>query len=73
VEQRDRLNLAIVAANNHYVGFGPGTANMFRKMFDLSEVTWNDVKVPQTEGVFHDTKHCIIQLTNYMKPLDLLY
>jgi len=22
-EQRDRLNLAIVAANNHYAGFGP--------------------------------------------------
>jgi len=22
----------------------------------LSEVTWNDIKVPQTEDVFHDTK-----------------
>jgi hypothetical protein len=30
-EQRDKLNLAIVAANNHYAGFGPGTANAFRK------------------------------------------
>jgi hypothetical protein len=30
-EGRDRLNLAIVAANNHYAGFGPGTANTFRK------------------------------------------
>jgi hypothetical protein len=30
-EQLDRLNLAIVAANNHYAGFGPGTANTFRK------------------------------------------
>ncbi len=48
-EQRDRLNLAIVSANNHYAGFGPGTANTFRKMLDLSEVTWNDIKVPQTE------------------------
>src|SRR4029079_7111055 len=44
-EQRDKLNLAIVAANNHYAGFGPGTANTFRTML---EVTWNDVKVPQT-------------------------
>src|SRR4029079_15997572 len=48
-EQKDRLNLAIVAANNHYAGFGPGTANTFRKMLDLSEVTWNDVKVSKTE------------------------
>jgi len=38
-EQRDRLNLAIVTPNNHYDGFGPGTANAFRKMLDLSEVT----------------------------------
>jgi hypothetical protein len=26
-EKRDRLNLAIVAANNHYAVFGSGTAN----------------------------------------------
>jgi hypothetical protein len=30
-EQRDRLNLAIVAANNHYAGFGPGTATLSGK------------------------------------------
>ena len=48
-EQRDRLNLAIVGANNHYAGFGPGTANTFRKMLDLSEVTWNDVMIPKQE------------------------
>ena len=45
-EQRDRLNLAIVAANNHYAGFGPGTANTFRKILDLSEVTWNEFRNP---------------------------
>jgi len=55
-EQRDRLNLAIVAANNHYAGFGPGTANTFRKMLDLSEVTWNDVNVPQTGRAPGNTK-----------------
>ena len=47
-EQRDRLSLAVVAANNHYAGFGHGTANTFRKMLDLSEVTWNDVMIPHT-------------------------
>jgi uncharacterized protein YecE (DUF72 family) len=36
------ISLAIVAANNHYAGFGPGTANMFRKMVGLSEVSWTD-------------------------------
>jgi uncharacterized protein YecE (DUF72 family) len=35
-EQRDILNPAIVAANNHYAGFGPGTANTFRKMLGLA-------------------------------------
>ena len=40
------INLAIVAANNHYSGFGPGTANTFRKM---SEVSWDEVKVFKTE------------------------
>jgi uncharacterized protein YecE (DUF72 family) len=47
-EEQDRLNLAIVAANNHYAGFGPGTVNTFRKMLDLSEVPWNDVEIPIT-------------------------
>jgi hypothetical protein len=36
-EQRDRLNLAIVSANNHYAGFGAGTANTFRKMLDCQK------------------------------------
>jgi hypothetical protein len=45
-EQRDRLNLAIVAANNYYAGFGPVTANTFRKILDLPEVTWNKVEIP---------------------------
>ena len=29
----------MIAANNHYAGFGPGTANMFRKMVGLSELS----------------------------------
>jgi uncharacterized protein YecE (DUF72 family) len=36
------ISLAIVATDNHYAGFGPGTANMFRKMVGLSEVSWTD-------------------------------
>ncbi len=41
-EKRKNINLAIVSANNHYAGFGPGTANIFRKMIGLSEATWED-------------------------------
>jgi uncharacterized protein YecE (DUF72 family) len=40
--RRKNINLAIVSANNHYAGFGPGTANIFRKMIGLSEATWKD-------------------------------
>ena len=63
-EQRDRLNLAIVAANNHYAGFGPGTANTFRKMLDLSEVKWNGVVISDT-GETHNTKQT--SLSDFLK------
>jgi hypothetical protein len=33
--QDERIKLAIVTANNHYVGFGPGTVNIFRNMLGL--------------------------------------
>jgi hypothetical protein len=41
-ERRKSINLAIVSANNHYVGFGPGTANIFRKMVGLPEDIWSE-------------------------------
>jgi hypothetical protein len=59
------INLAIVAANNHYAGFGSGTANTFRKMLDLSEVTWYNVKVPQREAVSDNTKQT--SLSDFLK------
>ena len=42
IDGNEQLNLAIVAANNHYAGFGPGTVNIFRKMVGLSEISWSD-------------------------------
>ena len=33
----ERIKLAIMTANNHYAGFGPGTVNIFRKMLGLPE------------------------------------
>lgn len=41
---KDKAKFAIVAANNHYAGFGPATANSFRKMVGLEEVVWEEMK-----------------------------
>lgn len=38
------LKVGIVAANNHYAGFGAATANMFRVMNGLSPVKWGNIK-----------------------------
>ena len=40
----DLIEFAIVAANNHYAGFGPATANSFRKLIGLKEVEWEEMK-----------------------------
>ena len=40
--QDERTKLAIIAANNHYAGFGPGTVNVFRNMLGLPESKWED-------------------------------
>ena len=36
------VSLAMIAANNHYAGFGPGTVNIFRNMVGLPELSWED-------------------------------
>jgi uncharacterized protein YecE (DUF72 family) len=40
----ERIKLAIMTANNHYAGFGPGTVNIFRNMLGLPQAEWKDVK-----------------------------
>ena len=40
--RKKEVSLAMIAANNHYAGFGPGTSNLFRKMVGLSELSWTD-------------------------------
>ena len=37
-----RVRFSIVAANNHYAGFGPGTVNIFRQLLGMEEVKWGD-------------------------------
>jgi uncharacterized protein YecE (DUF72 family) len=38
------VQTAMVAANNHYAGFGPETSNMFREMLGLKRASWGDEK-----------------------------
>ena len=40
--QDERIKLAIVTANNHYVRFGPGTVNIFRNMLGLPDAKWEE-------------------------------
>jgi hypothetical protein len=40
--EKEGINLAIIAANNHYAGFGLGTVNIFRKMLGLPDVKWEE-------------------------------
>jgi hypothetical protein len=42
------MNLAIVAANNRYARFGPGTVNVFRKMIGLPEAKWEEKEMGKT-------------------------
>jgi hypothetical protein len=39
------VKFSIVAANNHYAGFGPGTVNIFRQLIGLEEANWRDKSV----------------------------
>ena len=47
-----------MSANNHYAGFGPGTANIFRKMVQLPEVKWEK---EETEEEDKDTTTNIVR------------
>jgi uncharacterized protein YecE (DUF72 family) len=42
--RKDKPKFAIVAANNHYAGFGPATANSFTRLVGLKEAFWEEMK-----------------------------
>jgi hypothetical protein len=49
----------IVAANNHFAGFGPGTVNISRNMLGLADAKWEDKeeeKEQLEQPQLHDTK-----------------
>jgi uncharacterized protein YecE (DUF72 family) len=47
---KHRALFGIVPANNHYAGFGPATANSFRKMLGMSEVVYEEMKQGRIDG-----------------------
>ncbi len=53
-KEETKLNLAIVTANNHYAGFAPVTANMFRKIIGLPEVNWIHTKKIKEQHIYAD-------------------
>ncbi len=46
-----KVRYSIVAANNHYAGFGPGTVNIFRQLLGLEEVKWGDENISKDDLV----------------------
>jgi hypothetical protein len=50
----ERVKLAIIAANNHYAGFGPGTATVCRNMLGLAEAKWEERGKDQEQEALDD-------------------
>jgi uncharacterized protein YecE (DUF72 family) len=42
-QNQKTVKMAIVAANNHYGGFGPATVNMFREMMEMKPLSFENV------------------------------
>ena len=64
-ENEKDVKIGIVAANNHYAGFGAATANMFRVMSGLPSTGWgmqkeiaydNDFQLSDQQTSYHENK-----------------
>ena len=48
VKQNEKdLKIGIVAANNHYGGYGPGTVDIFRQSMDMEKLSFENVDIPK--------------------------
>ena len=63
VQGDEHIKLAIVAANNHYAGFGPGTVNIFRNMLGFTEAKWQETEEGQEQEQEHHPGHHFKQQT----------
>jgi uncharacterized protein YecE (DUF72 family) len=60
LQENGRIKQAIIAANNHYAGFGPSTANIFRNMLGLSDAKWEDKEAEDKDlGPAHERQHSL--------------
>jgi uncharacterized protein YecE (DUF72 family) len=57
------IKLAIIAANNHYAGFGPGTVNIFRNMLGLPETKWEEKEEEEQQKQQKHPSHDLKQRT----------
>jgi uncharacterized protein YecE (DUF72 family) len=53
------VRFAIIAANNHYAGFGPGTVNVFRQLLGLEELKWGDESIAR--DIFQDENDVVVR------------
>jgi uncharacterized protein YecE (DUF72 family) len=49
-ENEKSIKIGIVAANNHYCGFGPGTVNMFREMVDMDPISFENIDLKDIDN-----------------------
>ena len=48
VRQNEKdVKAAIVAANNHYGGYGPGTVDIFRENMDMEKLSFDNIDIPK--------------------------
>ncbi|MFY3739845.1 MAG: hypothetical protein HMLIMOIP_000264 [Candidatus Nitrosomirales archaeon] len=46
VQAEENLKFTIASANNHYAGFRPATAKVFRQMMGVLEALWEAKRQP---------------------------
>ena len=55
------VRFSIVAANNHYAGFGPGTVNIFRQLLGIEELKWGEETILPDDFEKEDSKKRVIK------------
>ena len=71
-QNEKEMKIGIVAANNHYGGYGPVTVDMFRQNMDMEKLSFDDVDVAkinrdlesESRFTFNDTKQPKIKQTS---------
>jgi len=60
----ENIKLAIMTANNHYAGFGPGTVNIFRNMLGLPQAEWKHVKEEEKQETPNSKQRTLSEFLN---------